>query len=330
MKNIIVGLTFLLLMTGCSTKNIYEPQKIDSEIEYGKTLNSKLTDVSRDGATYENGQIITKNSGLLDAKIPKGFRFVNASNGDIIITKGTGEMKILDSDGKVVFEKNFEAELAGGMLKNNILAMIFVNNTIMLYDIKEANLIYKESLTRVSALDARLANPIFLNDLIVIATLDGRLLIIDAEKKVILRDVAISDKALFNNVIFLQYTNDTIVAATSSKVISINPKTIETFNASIRDVIYDDKKVFVFTKDGRVVLLDDKLKMQKELKFQYAVFSAVSEGDKLYIIEKNGYLIEIEKDLSSYKVLKLPDEVDYSLFAYGNKIYFDDKYIELK
>ncbi len=330
MKNIIFGLTFLLLVSGCSTKNTYKPQKIDSETGYSKTLSSKLVDVSRDGATYENGQIITRNSGLLDIEIPKGFRFVNSSNGNIIITKGTGEMKILDSEGKVVFEKNFETELAGGALKNSILAMIFVDNTIMLYDIKKDSMIYKESLTRVSALDARLANPIFLNDLIVIATLDGRLLIIDSVKKVVLRDVAISNKELFNNVIFLQYANNTIVAATSSKVISINPKTIETFNASVRDVIYEDKEVFVFTKDGRVVLLNDKLEMQKELKFQYAVFSAISYGNKLYAVEKNGYLIEIEKDLSSYKVLKLPDEVDYSLFASGNKIYFDDKYIEIK
>ena len=45
----------------------------------------------------------------------------------------------------------------------------------------------------------RISDPIFLNDLIVFPSLDGRLLVMDINQKRILRDIAISDKRIFNN-----------------------------------------------------------------------------------------------------------------------------------
>ena len=54
------------------------------------------------------------------------------------------------------------------------------------------------------------------------------------------------------------------------------------------------------------------------------------EGDKLYAVEKKGYLIEIEKDLSSYRVVQMPDEIISSLFGHDNKIYFDNHIITIK
>jgi hypothetical protein len=191
-------------------------------------------------------------------------------------------------------------------------------------------MIYKEPLSHAVALDARLANPLFLNDLVVFATLDGRLLIMDSTKKVVLRDVAISNKTLFNNVMFLDVNDNTLVAATASKIISINPKTINNLSIDVKDIIYKNHKVYVFTKSGKVVLLDDSLKKIKEIKFPYALFSAVFEGDRLYAVEKKGYLIEIEKDLSSYRVVKLPDEIESSLFGHDNSIYFDNHIITIK
>ena len=330
LKNILFVITISTLFFGCSSKKYYEPKKIDANIGYSKTLKSSLVDVSRDGATYADGKVIARNGGLLSLKIPKGFRFVNASDDSVIVTSGIGEMMILTKDGKKVFEKTFQNQLASATIKDNLLAMVFADNTIMLYDIKADNMIYKEPLSHAVALDARLANPLFLNDLVVFATLDGRLLIMDSTKKVVLRDVAISNKTLFNNVIFLDVNDNTLVAATASKIISINPKTINNLNIDVKDLIYKNHKVYVFTKSGKVVLLDDSLKKIKEIKFPYALFSAVFEGDKLYAVEKKGYLIEIEKDLSSYRVVQMPDEIISSLFGHDNKIYFDNHIITIK
>ncbi len=331
MKKFLYGVIFVFLIVGCSSKSVYEPEKVDKIIEYDKTFKTKLVDVSRDGATYQNGQIITKEDGLLDIKIPKDFLFVNASNGAIVITKGDGEMKILSKSGKLLFEKNFKQQLASATLKDRFLAALLADNTIMLYDIKENRLIYKEPLAHVLAFDSRLANPLFLNDMVVFATLDGRLLFMDLNKKVVLRDVAISNREFFNNVIFLDVFDNTLIAATSSKIISINPDTINSVNVDVKDIIYNDHKVYVFTKSGKVILFDEMLKKQKEMKFKDAHILAVFEtDDRLFGVEKNGYLIEIKKDLSSYRVIKIPTKIEESLFAYDGKIYFDDRYIEIE
>ncbi len=330
MRNIFLILALSLLFIGCSSRKYYEPKKVDADIGYNKTMKSALADVSRDGATYQNGQVISKNGGLLTIMIPSGFRFVNRSDEKVVITSGSGEVKVLGDSGKVVFEKNFPQQLVSAALKNNLLAMVFGDNMIMLYDIQANQMIYKEPLASVVAVDARLANPVFLNDLVVFATLDGRLLIMDSTKKVVLRDVAISNKALFNNVMFLNVQNNILIAATSSKIIAIDPKSINNISIDVKDIIYKNRKVYVFTKSGRVVMLDEKLKKLKELKFQYALFSSVFDSDKLYAVERKGYLLEIENDLSSYRVIKMPDEIKSSLFVSGNRIYFDDKYIDIK
>lgn len=330
MKNILIACLFLLLLSGCSAKKHYKPEKIDSEIGYSKTLKSKLADVARDGATYKNGQVITKYHGLLEVSIPEGFRLVNASEDALIITSGRGEMQILSNAGNLIYKKSFPEQLASASISSNLLAMVFADNTIMLYDVKEDRMIYKEPLARAVALDARLANPIFLNDLVVFATLDGRLLIMDSTKKVVLRDVAISDKELFNNVMFLQVIGNNLIAATSSKVIAIDPKAINHFDLDVRDILYEKNRIYVFTKSGHIVLLNEKLEKQKEIKFEYALFSAVFANEKLYAVEKRGYLLEIEKDLSSFKVVQMPDPIESSLFAYDKKIYFDNYFIDVK
>jgi hypothetical protein len=329
-RQIIAILALSFLVVGCSSKKYYEPQKVAGNIKYTKSLKTTLADVSRDGATYQNGQVIAKRSGLLNLVIPKGFRYINESESKVIITSGSGEVKVLDEASNVIFEKAFDRELVSGAIKGNLLAMVFGDNQIMLYDISNNHMIYKEALVRAVALDARLANPKFLNDLVVFPTLDGRLLIMDSRKKIVLRDVAISNKALFNNVLFLDVLDNTLIAATASKVISIDPKQINNLNIDVKDIIYKNHKVYVFTKSGKVLLCDENLKKLKEIQFPHALFSAVFENGKLYIVEKKGYLIEIEPDLSSYRVLKMPDEIENSLFATGNKIYFDSHILDIK
>jgi len=330
MKNILFVFLFVSLIVGCSGRKYYEPQKIDANLKYTDSLKATLNDVGRDGATYSDGRVVTKEDGLLSIVIPKGYRFVNKSEGQLIITSGMGDMKVLTKSGDVVFEKSFEHQIASATIKGNLLAMVFEDNMIMLYDIKNDHMIYKEPLSHALAVDARLANPVFLNDLVVFATLDGRLLIMDSTKKIVLRDVAISNKALFNNVTFLHVIDNTLIAATSSKVISIDPKRIHNFSVDVKDVVFNNHNVYVFTKSGRVILLDESLKQQKEIKFPYALFSTVFVGDKLYAVEKEGYLIEIESDLSSYRVLKMPDSVKSSLYGTKNKLFFGDKYINIR
>ncbi len=329
-KSIFFAILIALLFAGCGSKNYYKPQKVDGKVTQSKTVDSKIVDVSRDGATYDNGQVVVKDIGILDLNIPKGFTFVNSIDSGIIITSKSGDAKILSNKNEILFQKNFDKQLVSASLKDNLLAMVFIDNEIMLYDIKDDKIQYKQSLSQVLTIDARAANPIFLDNLLLFATLDGRVLIMSLDNKTVVRDVSISNKEFFNNVIFLDNFEDTLVAATASKIISVNKRQNNTLNLDIKDIVYQDKNIYVFTKNGEVILLDESLKKEKELKFTFGHFVGVALGEKLYVVEKRGYLIEIEKDLSSYRVLKLPNEVDGSLFFDKNKIYFDNYYIEIK
>lgn len=330
MKSIFFIILIALFFAGCGSKNYYKPQKIDGKLTYSKTVSSKIVDVSRDGATYDNGKVVVKDVGILDLNIPKGFVFVNSTDNGIIITSRSGDVKIFSNKNKILFEKNFGKQLISASIRDNLLAMVFIDNEIMLYDIKDDKVQYKQLLSQVITIDARAANPIFLDNLLVFATLDGRVLIMSLDNKTVVRDVSISNKEFFNNVIFLDNFEDTLVAATSSKIISVNKRQSNTLNIDAKDIIYQDKNIYVFTKNGEVILLDESLKKLQELKFTFGHFVGASLGEKLYAVEKRGYLIEIEKDLSSYRVLKLPSKVDGALFFYKNKLYFDNHYIELK
>ncbi len=329
MKNIFLLFISLFLLSACSSKSKYEPKEVVSTLKYDADMKSQLSRVSRDGATYKNGMLVTKKSGLLKHKIEKDFRFIYDSGSAILIANEEGRVKVI-LNGETRFDHKFAFALSSGAMKNNLLALVFSNNTLVLYDMKAKKQLYREALEPTFANDSRLANPLFLNDLVIFPTLDGRLLIMDSVKKIILRDVAISDKELFNNVIFLDEANNVLVAATATKVISIDPKRINTKRIDVKDILYDNNRLYIFTKTGKVLLTDLSLNVKKEIKFPFAIFSAVMGTDKIYAVEKSGYLIEIDKNLENTKVYALPSEINKPLFVFKNRLFFGQHFLKIK
>ncbi len=315
------------LFLGCSSKSRYEPTKVEKKLQYDVNLKSTLLDVSRDGATYKNGMVVTKKRGLLKDKIPSGYHFVYDSGRAILVSNEFGDILVLEGS-KEIFKKRFAYAVASGAIRENLLAVVLSNNTLVLYDMRANKELYKETLEPTFANDARVANPLFLNDLIVFPTLDGRLLIMDAKRKVMIRDVAISNKSLFNNVIFLGERDNVLIAATASKIIAINPRTINTKRIDVKDLIFDQNRLYIFTKTGKILLTDLHLNVKKEIKFPFAIFSAVMDANKLYAVEKNGYLIEVSKDLSGYKVYELPSEIDKLLFGFKDRLFFGQHFLK--
>jgi len=329
----IFSLVFITLLFGCSSKNIFEPKTVAGNANYTGSVVTKIVDTTRDGATLADGRVITKNSGLIEVgRLPKGFRYISENSSSIVAADIYGDVYIISkSDFSVLNKLKFDSQILSASLKNNLLAMVDAKNNILLYDLSSSKLVYKEKLHEAVAIDTRLANPLFLNDLIIYPTLDGRLLVMNIYQKRVLRDIAISDDDIFNNVIFLGVYNDTLIAATRTKVISVTTSNIKNIKIGVKDIIYDMGKVYVFTKDGRVLLLTNTLQKIKELKLKNAIFSAVfASSNKIYAVEKGGYLIEIEKDLSSYRVKKLSDEIESPVIGFKNRVYIGDKFINVQ
>jgi hypothetical protein len=332
MRGVFLSLTTLLLfISGCSSKNYFEPEKVESMLKYERDLNVPLSSVARDGATYKSGNIISNKRGLLKFRLPKGFRFVNDNGRVVIAADNSGNLTMYDNNGNEIWDKKFDVAVSGASYKRGLLALIFANNKIALYDTKRDKEIYKEELEPVFALDSRVANPIFVNDLIIFPTLDGRLLVMDMNRKLIVRDIALSNRELFNNVIYLKEVGGTVVAATAYKVISVSVQKINSKRVDVKDLIFDGEYIYIFTKSGKVIKCDKSLKSIKELNLPFAVFSAVSKsGGYLYAIEKSGYLIKIDSDLNGYSVYQLPQKIDKPIFVFGDKLFIDRGFLRLK
>jgi len=319
----------LLILSGCGTKRQnFEPTSLSGEIDYDGSLPSSIVDVVRGGATLENGQIITK-SGLIDVRLPKGYTFLGDSNEKYLATSKCSDLIIIDKNSAVLYEKKFDAVVASASLKNDMLAVVLGNNSVQLIDIKNDKIVYKKSGDKVYAHDSKIAAPYFLTSLVIFPTLDGKLLIIDLKKNKLLKDVVVKSEKFFSNILYLDVLGDRLVAATKQRVVSINPKSMAFLDEEVKDVIILKNRVLVFTKDGRVILTDEDLKVIKTKKFKFASFVGTIHGEYIYIIERGGFLIATDLNLISSNIYELPDEIESFVFTTDDKLFYEDNYFKL-
>lgn len=330
-KIIFFALMALVFFSGCETKRQYfEPSSIAAEVEFDGVLPASIKEVGRYGAILENGQVITKD-GLSQAIVPAGYSLVGKSDDTLLVAGECGKIKIINkSDSSTLYERKFDGtNVASAGLENDILALVTSANQIYIIDIKEDKVIMQKQYEDIFAVDYRMASPYFLNSLILFPTLDGKIVIVDKISGQIIRDVVISSQAFFNNIIFLDVIQDRMIAATSKKVISINPEKINFLDADIREIIALENRMYILAKDGRVILTNSDLEVLKERKFEFAIFSGAIWGEYLYIIEKEGYLIAVDKDLRSSNVYELGDEIKDMSFSSKDTIYYKNKYFKL-
>jgi hypothetical protein len=322
-------LLVLLILSGCGTKRQnFEPNEVAGEISYDGSLPSSIVDVVRNGATLENGQIITK-KGLLNVKVPEGYTFVGSSNNKYLATSRCSDLVIVDATSKIVYKKKFDSIVASASINNDKLAVVLSNNEVQLIDINTDKLLYQKSGDTVYAHDSKIAAPYFLTTLLVYPTLDGKLLIVDLKTNRLLRDVVVKSEKFFSNVIYLDVIGDRLVAATKQRVVSINPKTMAFLDKEVKDVIILKNRVLVFTKDGNVILTDADLKVLKTKKFKFASFVGTIHGEFVYIVERAGFLIATDIDLISSNIYELPDDIESYVFTTDDKLFYKDHYFKL-
>ncbi|MBN1838494.1 MAG: PQQ-binding-like beta-propeller repeat protein [Campylobacterales bacterium] len=321
--------TLLLVVSGCGTKRQYfEPESLSGKLSYDGSLPASIVDANRDGATLENGQVVTK-QGLSSVVLPKSYVYLGENNGRYVASSQCGALVVLDANQKTLFKKECDVSVASAALNGNLLALVLGSNELVLIDINDGRELMHLSQDNVYALDSRIAAPYFLGDLIIFPTLDGKLIIVDAQTKKPIRDVVVSNEKFFGNIIYLQVLGDRLVAATKSKVVSISPKSIHFLETDVRDVIVLKNRIFVFTKDGKVILTDADLNVLKDRKFTFATFAGTIYGNFIYMIEKGGYVIATDIDLISTNVYKLPDEIESNVFTTEDTLYYKNHFFKL-
>jgi hypothetical protein len=325
MRSLLLSSIALLFLTGCGSKQYYTPENPISSSSFSSS--DEIVSFSRDGATMSSGKALTATEEL-NLNLKDGYRFINRRVGFTITSDREGNCRVIRG-GKVREAKFSKAMVAGTMVGDDALVYLLKDNNFGIYDFSKKSIIYNNKAEKVYSIDTRVANPIQVDNLVVIPLLNGKLSILDLKTLKITKEIFVSTKSVLNNIIFLKRFKNSLIAATPHAIISYGNRGKRELKREISEVILDNNELFLFSKDGLISKLDESLKIQDEKKFKFAHFSlSTLYKDRVYALDKQGYLIVSNRDFTKHKVYEFPDVDGYS-FASNGKLYYNGSQIEL-
>ena len=326
MKYILISLSALFLFTACSGKKYFEPEDVSSKIELNKeSMSSSIISMNKIGATLEDGEIVNE-KGISSFKLPENFNFLNvSSDGKVIATNYINKILIGDK------ERITKDVVVAASLKDNKLALIYSNDTLELIDINTNKTLFKDYQPISLANDTRITNPHFMGNLILFPTLNGKVIIVSALNNEVVKTISVDPDKEFNNIISLNVieSTQTLIVASPNKIVSISPKEVISKDYEVRDLIIKNDDIYLATIDGQIIKLNANLVEVAKKKYKYAKIHALAYSNSLYAVESQGFLINLNQDLSDDKIYKFSFDNEERMIAIGNKIYFDSKYITL-
>jgi len=323
MKTLLLTLSALLILSGCAGKQYFEPEDTESYEGEVSSIQSDIQSFNRSGATLENGYYLSKD-GVSQNTLPEGFEFINYSNNTLIATNNKDKILLNDE----IIEINDVVVAAS--IENDNLALVFSNNTIALYNLKEKRIIFKEYYQESIANDIRITNPLFMNNLILFPTLDGKVIVVSKSENKSVKTIVVDPDSSFNNIIYLDVLQDTLIAATNNKVIAVGTGNLNVRSYEIREIIARNSNIYIATIDGQLIKLDLDLNELGSKKYKFAKFYALAYKDALYALESQGYLIKVDDDFINDTVYDFSFSKDAKAITIGDKIYFEDNYITFK
>ncbi|APW64618.1 hypothetical protein LPB137_01565 [Poseidonibacter parvus] len=326
MKHLFILVAALFLLTACGSKKYFEPEDVKSSLTVEESsLQAPIISMNREGATLEDGTIITRD-GVSKFKLPEKFQFLNVSNTGKVLSTNYKDKLLIGNE-----ELDVENIVVAASLKDNKLALVYANNSIELFDLDTKKTLFKEYLPISLANDTRIANPHFMGNLVLFPTLNGKVVIISSKTNESVKNISVDLDSQFNNIIFLQVIQDeqTLIAATANKVVTISTKNILSKDYELRDIIVNGKNIYLATIDGRLIKLDLALKEVASKKYKYSKIHALAFTDSLYAIESQSFIINVSNDFTNDRVYDFNFDNEERLIVIGNKIYTDSREITL-
>lgn len=329
----------VLLFGGCSDKQYYKPDKtlnswpvckeprFSAESITGQAPREDdipkwppcrragvhLASKTGQGAVAQKGWVLDPD-GITGFKLPESQRFLGVSDGWIISTNIDGNVTIKQRDGNQTNTLSLGKTVASAAVSGDLLAVLFASNDMGIYTLSTGKSYFKSQGTPATAVDVRVAAPYFLGSLVIFPTLDGRFVVVDTDAKVLLRSTVVSSEEYFDNIFYFNVIGNTMVAATQHRLFSLSDKERRE-KYDLRDVAFDDEGIWITTKEGEVVHLSETLQPLAKKKFPFAHFLGMVLGkERIYLLEKEGFLIVMDKAMQSTEVYKvmLDDGVNYT------------------
>jgi len=299
LRNSIFGILILSLFSACSNKAHFTPNKSNFEKEKRIPFIFTKTTLKFIG----NHQVLLSDNRLIDShgqKVSQDLETANLINDEVVFTKN-----------------------------KNYVAYITENNSVTLFDTVQNQVIFSEKFPTVITIDRRLPKPFFTQDSILYFTLDGKIAVYSISKHQISRVVSVSETGDYSNIIDYKFSDTSLILLTHKKLLLISDNYDDNIVVDIRGTIFEKDNFYLVTKDGEVRNYDYKLVLQKKIKFPFAYFVSFGKVEKkIYLIESQGYIIELDSDLEKYRVIdsELDDE---NCFFTDKKFICDEKFFRL-
>jgi hypothetical protein len=316
-----------VLFSACSSKKYFEPEHtVEPSVTVNETKSTILA-ITEDGATLQNHTFISKD-GVSDIVLDKDFEFLNNVEGVILASNKTGKLYV-NVKGSIKYY-NFSKRVISASIFGNYIALLFLDNSIAIYDTVSKNILFKEYYTTSVLNDTKIANPIFLSSVVLFPTLDGKIIVVDFKKNMVVKTINIDPKGKINNIIYFKAIKDTLIAATPTKLFTFIDGKPNIKDLNIKGVVANKKNIFVATLEGELIKYDHYLKLLKTKKFKFAKFYALGYAKYLYALESQGYIIRVDSSLNDEKIIDFPFDKENEAMIIDDKLYYDDKYILLK
>lgn len=295
----------LLFLACSSSKQYYEPQNTEKL----SSINIKTENILKNYKDYE---------------------IINQKDNLTFISNNLGFLKIL-KDKEVVFDKKFEAKIVSIETEGNKAVMVDALNNVILFDLLEQNYLFSDNYGQANGVIKKLANPIFSGNVIIAPTLDGSLVILSNVNNTFIRAINVGTQEFFNNIIFLDASDDKLIAASSSKLFTILDNKTYTKLINIKKALLKDELIYVLASDGTIYKFDYLLNEISKTKFKYANYSEIhANNGYLYALEHNGYLIKLDKNLNEIAVFNLNSKIKKNAYFKDDILFYNDKSYKLK
>lgn len=292
------------------------------------SLKSPIKSTSRVGAVLKNNALLSFWQGESNITLEKDYKFLTQQDNIFVFQKQCGDLLVVESSldsSNLLHTIPFSTCAISAALKDNKLALVLMDNTLMYYDIVAKKTIFSQKYPLVLAINAYLASPQISSEQVIFPDLEGKILVYSIKQNKIIKDILVSSDKFFNNVIYLYTRNNYILAATAKRISAVIGERSFKYDVDVRDVLFHNDRIYALSIEGEILELDHTLKLLRKVRLPFAVLSGIIIHDKtLYTLEKGGYIIAL--DLESYAPLVYKNGLKkQKSFFYNQNTFFYDK-----
>ena len=321
-----------LMLTACSTKREYfDPSRdeIAGKLSYDGSLGGDIKETNLQVATLSNGETLDR-AGITGVALNKGEFLTFKDGANYGVSNIDGNFALMQN-GAQIYSRKFPQQIVAGAVEGNQLALIQADNTMYLINTATDTLISRQNSDIIPVQDSRIANPVFTGTHVLFPTLDGRIYFIDRNSGEYASELLISNQDNLNNIIYLDAIGkESLYVATPSRMMMIAGGQNVNINGDIRFVFRHSDRIFVIFNNGTVGAYDSRLNKLNEHKFRFAMFvNALGKGNRIYMLEKNGYVVSTNLDLGDAQIYKL-GKVKNKTFATTDSLIVGNKYLKFE